>query len=239
MFLTNNIYAQIDSTLTVSAIGGCLTQAIKCGLANCIAFSAILGRAGPLEAFFIAIFGTIGYELNRVVCENVYFDYGGTYTVFVYGGFMSLIIGLLLRARENDEKTTERNIKYTGNLFSGAISIFGACMLFAVFPIITADPDRPWRLNGVEVPTIRSTSSAQAFFNVPLSVWYSMSASMLLGLAFSTFINHKVVPRDFLNCLIAGGVAACSAGYYFTNPVWAMVLGSTCGIVQSLVQGFI
>jgi len=32
----------------ISAIGGCLTEALKCALANCIGFSAILGRAGPL-----------------------------------------------------------------------------------------------------------------------------------------------------------------------------------------------
>jgi hypothetical protein len=51
----------------MSAIGSCLTQALKCALANCIGFSAILGRAGPLEAFFIALFGTIGYELNRAI----------------------------------------------------------------------------------------------------------------------------------------------------------------------------
>lgn len=57
----------MSSTLTVTAIGGCLTQAIKCALANCIAFSGILGRAGPLQAWFIALFGTIGFELLRHV----------------------------------------------------------------------------------------------------------------------------------------------------------------------------
>ena len=41
--------------------GATLTQAIKCALANCIAFSAVLGRAGPLEAFFVSLFGTIGF----------------------------------------------------------------------------------------------------------------------------------------------------------------------------------
>ena len=67
IFLTNSIYKKIDDTVTMSAIGSCLTQALKCALANCIGFSAILGRAGPLEAFFIALFGTIGYELNRAI----------------------------------------------------------------------------------------------------------------------------------------------------------------------------
>lgn len=51
----------MSSTLTVTAVGACLTQALKCALANCIGFSAILGRAGPLECFLIALFGTIGF----------------------------------------------------------------------------------------------------------------------------------------------------------------------------------
>jgi hypothetical protein len=58
-------------------------------------------------------------------------------------------------------------------------------------------------------------------------------------MAFSIFVYQKIVPRDMLNSLIAGGVACCTAGVYFTNPVWPMVMGSACGIVQALVQGLI
>jgi hypothetical protein len=42
-----------------------ITGGFRCALANLIAFSAIIGRAGPLESLFVVIFGTIGYELNR------------------------------------------------------------------------------------------------------------------------------------------------------------------------------
>lgn len=73
-----------------------LTDAVSCGLANSIAFSSILGRAGPFEAFFVALFGTFGYELNRYIIETVGFDYGATFRVFIYGGFMGLVIGLIL-----------------------------------------------------------------------------------------------------------------------------------------------
>ena len=66
-----------------------------------------------------------------------------------------------------------------------------------------------------------------------------MSASVLVGSAFSIFVYQKLVPRDLLNSLIAGGVACCTAGVYFTNPVWPMVLGSASGIIQALVQGLI
>lgn len=66
-----------------------------------------------------------------------------------------------------------------------------------------------------------------------------MSAAVIVGCACSVFVYKKTVPRDFLNSLVAGGVASCTAGLYFTNPVWAMVLGSTAGGVQSLIQGLI
>lgn len=79
--------------------GATLVQAIKCALANCIAFSSILGRAGPLEAFFVALFGTIGFELNRNLVDLIHFDFGDCYEVFIYGGFMGLVIGALLSGK--------------------------------------------------------------------------------------------------------------------------------------------
>lgn len=66
-----------------------------------------------------------------------------------------------------------------------------------------------------------------------------MSASAIVAIAFSIFVYQKLIPRDLINGLVAGGVACCSAGVYFTNPVWPMVMGSACGMVQSLVQGLI
>lgn len=70
------------------------TGGFRCALSNLIAFSSIMGRAGPLEALFVVIFGTIGYELNRQIIENYTNDSGGTSSIFVFGGFMSLVIGL-------------------------------------------------------------------------------------------------------------------------------------------------
>jgi hypothetical protein len=43
----------------------------------------------------VVIFGTIGYELNRQLIQNYTNDSGGTNAIFVFGGFMSLAIGLL------------------------------------------------------------------------------------------------------------------------------------------------
>jgi hypothetical protein len=71
-----------------------ITGGFRCALANMVAFSAIIGRAGPLEALFVAVFGTIGYELNRQILERFSIDSGGTSAIFIFGGFMGLVIGL-------------------------------------------------------------------------------------------------------------------------------------------------
>ena len=72
-----------------------LTSCFRCALSNLVAFSSILGRAGPLEAFIVVVVGTIGYELNRQILYAYNIDSGGTNSIFVFGGFMSLMIGIM------------------------------------------------------------------------------------------------------------------------------------------------
>lgn len=81
--------------------GNCITNALKCALAVAIAFSSILGRAGHLECYLTAVLGTIGFELNRQVNVNLSVDGFGTYSIFTFGGFMGLGMGLLLKIRED------------------------------------------------------------------------------------------------------------------------------------------
>ena len=80
-----------------------VTGGFRCALSNLVAFSAIIGRAGPLEALFVVIFGTIGYELNRQILENYTNDSGGTSSIFVFGGFFGLIIGIFRYLKEKKD----------------------------------------------------------------------------------------------------------------------------------------
>ena len=66
-----------------------------------------------------------------------------------------------------------------------------------------------------------------------------MSSSALTGSAFSILLNGNLVARDVINSLVAGGVASCTASLYFTNPVWAMFLGSCAGLCQAIFQRFV
>jgi len=91
-------------TAEYTGYGNCITNALKCGLAMAIAFSAILGRAGQLECLLVCIVGTIGYELNRqLLQERIGSDSFETFIIFTYGGFMALALGLFAYLREQEE----------------------------------------------------------------------------------------------------------------------------------------
>jgi hypothetical protein len=62
-----------------------------------IAFAAIGGRGGPLEALIIIIVGVITFELNRQIISLFSVDVGGSMTVFEFGGFYGTTIAVLLR----------------------------------------------------------------------------------------------------------------------------------------------
>jgi hypothetical protein len=84
-----------------SFYGNSLTNSIKCALSVAVAFSAVLGRVGHLECLLVAVFGVIGFELNRqIVQQNQGTDTFGTFYIFTFGGFMGLGLGLLSLVRE-------------------------------------------------------------------------------------------------------------------------------------------
>lgn len=89
-------YLTDSNNLNNATYGITAIQAFKCSLANVIAFAAISGRAGPLEALIISVFGTFMYELNRQLVVRYCFDFGGSMTIFCFGGFYGSIISMIL-----------------------------------------------------------------------------------------------------------------------------------------------
>jgi hypothetical protein len=100
-YLSNENYSSsATDTLGATAVG-----AIKCALALSIAFAGIGGRAGYLEAFIIVIVGSIVYELNRQLITIYAVDYGGTISVFLFGGAMGTLLGVGLSRKQGNEYT--------------------------------------------------------------------------------------------------------------------------------------
>ncbi len=61
-----------------------------------IAFSAVVGRAGPLEILIFVLIGGCLYELNRQIITQVNYDVGGSITIFMFGGIQGTIVAILL-----------------------------------------------------------------------------------------------------------------------------------------------
>lgn len=122
----------------------------------------------------------------RNVVEYVHYDFGDTFLIFVYGGFMGLMMSTILRVKEKDERTTAKCNIYTGDMGSVTFSLLGACFLFAFFPGILLD-QKP---NSVE-----TLGAPHTLVNGPISIWYAMTASVVTGVATNALITDKVDPR--------------------------------------------
>lgn len=84
-----------------------------------------------------------------------------------------------------------------------------------------------------------ASAAPHTLYTVPLAMYYAMGASVCLSFAGSTLVHGKPIARDIINGVVAGGVASASGTYFMTNPVWAMILGSASGILQTIGQTII
>ena len=119
--------------------GNSMTNAMRAGLAVVVAFSSILGRAGALECLFVSLFGIVGYELNRQILINIGIDGFGTYSIFTYGGFMGLALGVILKFKEDraEGSSTEKHAFNSSSLFTASYALFGSLIIFALFPTLS------------------------------------------------------------------------------------------------------
>lgn len=88
--------------------GNTATGAFKMALTLTIAFSAVVGRAGPLEILLFVLFGGGLYELNRQVISTEMYDIGGSNTIFMFGGIMGTIVAILLALTKQSEDLKKR-----------------------------------------------------------------------------------------------------------------------------------
>lgn len=88
---------------TLQTLGATATGAFKMAFTMTIAFSAIIGRAGPLEILIFVVFGGALYELNRQIIARVNYDVGGSITMFMFGGIQGTIVALLLGLTKQKE----------------------------------------------------------------------------------------------------------------------------------------
>lgn len=72
-------------------------DAIACAIANTVAFASVVGRIKLFEVVWLTAFGTFIYEVNsQLLWRYAISDIGFGMRIFIYGGFVGLISGLIL-----------------------------------------------------------------------------------------------------------------------------------------------
>ena len=99
---------------------------------------------------------------------------------------MGLMMSIILRLKEKDEKSTAKCLYYTGSHTSVTFSLLGGCFLFAFFPGLLLDrkPDN-----------VDSLGAPHTLVNGSLSIWYAMASSLITGSGFNGIINNKLNSR--------------------------------------------
>jgi hypothetical protein len=114
-----------------------LVDAMASGISIVIAIMTVIGRAGPLELFFLTLFGTFLGELNSQLFWRLFItDCGYGMRTFLYGGALGLVSSIVLWRR----KTTLDHEGYCTNYFSQTYSLLGTIFSWILFPaLIIAD----------------------------------------------------------------------------------------------------
>lgn len=223
---TYNLYLSNASLPSSQLYGNCITNALKCALAVAAAFSSILGRAGPLECFITVVMGTIGFELNRQVVANLSVDGFGTYTIFTFGGFMGLALGVILKFKEDRTEgcSTERNVFNTSSVFTSSYALLGSVVIFTLFPLLANEID------------VVNNFNLFNLYNGSVSVLLAMGTAVIGAYCGSTCFNGDIGLRDIVHAPIAGGIVVGSSSLFITNPVYGLAAGFGAGLIQSIIQ---
>jgi hypothetical protein len=147
--------------------------------------------------------------------------------VFTFGGFMGLALGLFQRLREQREDCRPDPLslkKYSAAEPSALYSLFGALVIFAVFPFLAFEVD------GYIFFSNFST------YSLPLCLVLAMGAGVVGSVCFSLLYNGQLIVRDATHGVVAGAVASGAASLYLVSPSYALIAGGIGGLVQSFVQ---
>lgn len=184
----------------------------------------------------VTFIGTIGYELNRQIIFNFTNDAGGTSSIFVFGGFMGLILGIMRKIKEKEKpfkdgtntgiEYTKEHLYYNANRFSSSFALVGTLITWVFFPVLAAD-------------YIDTDVAIHTSYTAPYTVWYALAASTVTSFALSPIFNDGVQIRDIVFGPIAGGIVASTASYYVVNPVYGIVMGIVAALVQVVIMNLV
>lgn len=187
-------YSVIPSTLAINTLGATVWNAFKACLCIVVSFTPLLGRAGPMEAFLLCLFGVIFYELNVQIITRFAFDKGGSMTIFTFGGCLGFFVSLVMTNSRN--AVTQGHERYKTSKLHAVLALLGTMFVWALFPALA------------QQGTVYTSTTDPLVYNaikfaVGLNCVYALTGSVLTSIASSLMFRNKISVRDVIQGSIA------------------------------------
>ena len=160
-----------------------LLDAIGAALAMYAGYTAVIGRIGLGEVFFLTWIGTFVYEINSQVLWRLYIpDNGYPSRAFAYGGALGLISSLVLGKREQ----TLNNVAFKSSYKIMALAFLGIIFVWCSFPVLV--------LSSVYT----SVSGKIVAMAGQVNIWLALATSVLGCYTASTISYRKFCVHDMI-----------------------------------------
>ena len=103
----------------------------------------------------------------------------------------------------------------------------GTLIIFSLFPILAFQPDGMTHFNQYSP------------YTNPLCIIAGLGSGAVGALFVSALVNGTIIVRDLFHGVIAGAIVVGASSLYISNPIYAIVAGTSGGAIQALIQNFI
>ena len=182
----NNItYINMDNNLqnNYSLVSASFLDAIGAALAMYAGYTAVIGRIGLGEIFFLTWIGTFLYEANSQILWRIYIpDTGYPSRAFAFGGALGIVSSIILGKKEQ----TKENQNYRSSYKIMALAFLGIIFVWCAYPILV--------LNSV----YESEGGKIVAMIGQVNIWLALATSVLGCYTASSLIYRKFAVHDMI-----------------------------------------
>lgn len=176
----NDLQSQKDTYALPSAS---FLDAVGASLAIYAGYTAVIGRIGLGEVFFLSWFGTFFYEINSQLLWKMFIpDNGYPSRAFAYGGTLGMISSLLIGKRD----LTKRHVAFKSSSRTMAVAFLGTVLVWCSYPILV--------LSGVYTSATGKVVSMAGQVNI----WLALAAGVVGCYAASSLSYRRFCLHDLI-----------------------------------------
>lgn len=146
-----------------------LTDYIACFISLIVGYSALIGRIGNLQVYFLTVIGTFIYEFNSMIFWRIFVtDCGFGMRIFLFAGCMGIFASLLLGKKE--QETTILHSRFSSEYYFQTLNLFGAIVIWCLLPVLNWSD--LWHSTSVG-------TDSYILHTVSLNMWFALCGSVI------------------------------------------------------------